>query len=1006
MFSNGDTVRVKIDGKIGIIINKVLLGNTNQYLVFHSATEMNSYYEEQLELFNNTNVKITTKKEFLEYYAQMKMKLSSSNELFSLNSGKIKFIPFQFRPLSKILKSDFPRLLIADEVGVGKTIETGLIIKEFEKRENADSIIIICPKDLTFKWKREMKNKFDEHFEILTSERLSYCLKEFAIDGEWPINCRKCIANLEMIRNEKTIEMLESLEDSLHFDMLILDEAHHVINPSSNSHRVLEYFCNNSDIAVFLSATPLQLGSQDLFSLLNLLVPEEYMDFDMFEDMAAPNHFINETIRLIRNHNDKNWQRKSVETLSQIYVNDWAISRFKENSQLKYWLNRLGETKNPLTIEERISCLHDLEQLHTFSNIINRTKRKDIGEFTIREPITVMNTYNEVEREFYQNVREFKNKVLTLRYDSRTANFIMSAIERQITSCIPAFVKFLEGFINTGLNSLNELIDSIEYENDIKLEINDLRMDAENLLYYSKKLPEKDSKTEKLLRIINETIEKTDNKKLLVFSYFKNTLSYLKEQIAKEGIRVEVITGDTTDEEREEFRNRFRTDYDSPETIDVLLCSEVGCEGLDYEFCNRMVNYDIPWNPMKIEQRIGRIDRFGQKSPKVQIFNFITKDTVEEKIFFRCYERLGVFSSTVGDLEGVLGTLVKELNQKVINIDLTDEQEEMKVNQLADNAIRLANENRLFEIDAKDLLLLDVMNNEKNIRDEKQIQSKMLKTVVCEYLKSNHSSIQIEEHDNYKIKVKIPRKEKEAFLKEIVNMKRTRTIDRNSKECMEFENYLCSDKQFVEMNFNNDEDNNASETLISFTHPIVKLALIRKSELSQEFELSLTTHEQILPKGTYIFGCYKWVEKGYRENENIIPVVMNSDTYQEVEISRLDFEKLLLSSVDSSNRKTYDYKILEQKTYDKQLQEKRRLKAVNNDIINRKLATVNQYYQREINRIDNELLVAKNNKIRRMKESQMLRTRIKWETKVKELEEKFDSDIIVKKIAQGILEVR
>jgi len=95
---------------------------------------------------------------------------------------------------------------------------------------------------------------------------------------------------------------------------------------------------------------------------------------------------------------------------------------------------------------------------------------------------------------------------------------------------------------------------------------------------------------------------------------------------------------------RELLRNRFRLPKENEEAIDILLSSEVGCEGLDYEFCDRLVNYDIPWNPMRIEQRIGRIDRFGQQAEKILIFNFITPGTVEERIFFRCFERLGIFS--------------------------------------------------------------------------------------------------------------------------------------------------------------------------------------------------------------------------------------------------------------------------------------------------------------------------------------------------------------------------
>src|SRR5205807_10442628 len=109
--------------------------------------------------------------------------------------------------------------------------------------------------------------------------------------------------------------------------------------------------------------------------------------------------------------------------------------------------------------------------------------------------------------------------------------------------------------------------------------------------------------------------------------------------------------GPNSEDEREALRNRCRAPRQNPDDLDVLVSSEVGCEGLDYEFCDRLVNYDIPWNPMRIEQRIGRIDRFGQQAEKVMIFNFVTPGTVEERIFFRCYERIGIFRDTVGDCE-------------------------------------------------------------------------------------------------------------------------------------------------------------------------------------------------------------------------------------------------------------------------------------------------------------------------------------------------------------------
>ena len=151
--------------------------------------------------------------------------------------------------------------------------------------------------------------------------------------------------------------------------------------------------------------------------------------------------------------------------------------------------------------------------------------------------------------------------------------------------------------------------------------------------------------------MISTVLAESRPKKVLVFSYFLHTLAYLQDGLTNGEIRVVKITGQTDDDEREKLRSRFRLPHDDPDAIDILLSSEVGCEGLDYEFCDCLVNYDIPWNPMSIEQRIGRIDRFGQTSDKVHIYNFITPGTVEERIIFRCFERLGIFRNTVGDLE-------------------------------------------------------------------------------------------------------------------------------------------------------------------------------------------------------------------------------------------------------------------------------------------------------------------------------------------------------------------
>ncbi|MHC5730357.1 MAG: SNF2-related protein, partial [Nostoc sp.] len=124
------------------------------------------------------------------------------DNLYALHSARIKFIPFQFKPLLRFLRADQPRLLIADEVGVGKTIEAGLILRELQTRQQLDNILIVCPKALVSKWRAEMR-RFDEDFRPLTSETFSYCLREADLDGVWPPQYSRVIVHLELLRSDK-----------------------------------------------------------------------------------------------------------------------------------------------------------------------------------------------------------------------------------------------------------------------------------------------------------------------------------------------------------------------------------------------------------------------------------------------------------------------------------------------------------------------------------------------------------------------------------------------------------------------------------------------------------------------------------------------------------------------------------------------------------------------------------------------------------------------------------
>ena len=176
----------------------------------------------------------------------------------------------------------------------------------------------------------------------------------------------------------------------------------------------------------------------------------------------------------------------------------------------------------------------------------------------------------------------------------------------------------------------------------------------------AERLPDADPKFEKLLDIVLEK-QNEENNRVILFSSFRNTLAYVKRKLEQQGLRVGLVHGGVADEERYRIRERFRMDRNEPEAIDILLFSEVGCEGLDYQFCDTMVNYDLPWNPMRIEQRIGRIDRRGQQNDTVKIYNMITEDTIDEAIYDRCLSKIGVFEASIGDCSEILGDISEQI---------------------------------------------------------------------------------------------------------------------------------------------------------------------------------------------------------------------------------------------------------------------------------------------------------------------------------------------------------
>ena len=240
-FSAGSIVRLKANpATTGAIVAYLPSSPEDRYQVFHDGA-VATYYASQLEsVAQESDAETISPEELHAFLTALQLRHPGTQHLYSLYASRIQFVPYQFRPVLKLIQSDRPRLLIADEVGVGKTIEAGLILKELQARRDLQSVLVICPKPLVAerKWLEEMK-RFDERFEHLDGAALRYCIEETHLDGVWPQKYARAIVPFSLFdetllmgqqANKKSHKGLLDLDPPPAFDLVIVDEAHHIRN--------------------------------------------------------------------------------------------------------------------------------------------------------------------------------------------------------------------------------------------------------------------------------------------------------------------------------------------------------------------------------------------------------------------------------------------------------------------------------------------------------------------------------------------------------------------------------------------------------------------------------------------------------------------------------------------------------------------------------------------------------------------------------------------------------
>ncbi len=586
---------------------------------------------------------------------------------YSMGTGHADFYPHQFKPVLRLISSPGGRLLIADEVGLGKTIEAIYVWKELQARFGARRLLVVCPSMLKNKWQIELRERFSIDSQII--ENADELLSAAQRTRSDPTNHFVLIGSLEGLRSrrpksdedenssssrERLAAFLAKNEESNQselFDLTIIDEAHYLRNPETATNYLGTLLAGTSSHLLLLSATPVQLGSENLFQLLRLLDADRYANMDVFKLIRDANRPIIEALNAVLSiPPDKQAFHKAVHQAreSQFFAQDHALAE-------------LCTTKSLDDPAERIRIARLLENRSLLGDVLTRTRKRDVVENRVRRNARVIRIQlTSLERALHDRVKE---ELRARAYRSESAETLkMIGRLRQLASSIPAALASWRD---------KDVLDEVLWE-DLGIFVQRANQDGAEIADYRSldilKFEAADSKYEALRTLLQQRIRENPSEKIIIFSFYRATLRYLERRLKRDGIATALIHGGIGKDRHSELSR-----FESNRGPNVLLSSEVGSEGIDLQFARVLINYDLPWNPMKVEQRIGRIDRLGQKAEQIHIINLIIRDTIEEIVLDRLFDRLAIFRNSIGDLEEVIGELVDELLVEYFRDGLSDE---------------------------------------------------------------------------------------------------------------------------------------------------------------------------------------------------------------------------------------------------------------------------------------------------------------------------------------------
>lgn len=909
-WSPGQLVRhIDNAAKMGTVTNQVRDRASGQQFMVNWSGRFDWHFADELisaDIENNDVIELIKQGRFgrvddlKNLMTQIHLTGRLSNVIYAMGLTQTDFYPHQYKPLLTLLDSPVTGLLIADEVGLGKTIEAGLIWTELRARLDMKRLVVVCPAMLKEKWKYELLARFG-------IDALCVGAKELLSELESPGRSdRALIVSYQGIRtpNEWSIneqdrtnsKPTEKLADYLYqhadgepvIDLVIFDEAHYMRNQNTGAWKTGNLLKDVSAYQIMLSATPINLGSEDLFNMLRLLDPDHFSHQEDFNRILLANEPVIKASDIVRNP-----QSSSSDIIS-------AIEQIKKTRwyQKSDRINRLIEEVKSIpdwTDTKRVDVAAKLERFNMLAHLISRTRKREVQKDRIFRDATLFQAdMTALEFELYQAVSDGTRRY-AITHDIKHG-FLLSIPQRMVSSSPVALLKSWQAQTNDQ-DTLDILSDEIDEDEDIvKQKSTGIKsyLAARILHKFSiDELAKSDSKYQLFNERIKTFLREDDQAKAIVFTTFRGTAEYIVNRLALDGVVSTLLMGGTGFD-KDDIVVRFRND----KTSRLLICTDVASEGVDLQFCRLIVNYDLPWNPMRIEQRIGRIDRIGQQSKRILIWNFVYKDTIDAKIVSKLTTRIGVFESTFGETESILGE-VRKLEDVLLSRDLTADEEARLIDEVA---IAIENVKRKQEELEQEAIQL-VAHGQKLLA---QIEA------------SRSTGNVIAKHDLVSFVASFIQKTPGCRMVPVLGEGGTYEISLQPKAAAEMEEFLHKKNLIGKTNLHTGqlrtcifsdkitEKHSFSFEIIHRFHPLIQFIAVQNSNLDSNVTFPLYASKLISPhlaEGHYIVSAWVASFTGVKEEESILVAALdlNTQSYVEDSFAQSLFDNVRQHSDDWAN---------------------------------------------------------------------------------------------------------